>query len=285
MAPRHLEPHSGHSRPELLVSCAGCGARFDAYAQVMAQNFLGTNNDYLCRDCRDRKIKSLEQDKAKFEQARIDYQHKLWTEDRTHGIPEKFRGDSFENFDATGNEERVSLLRAYADEFPTDGRPNGTRSLLIARDVNGVGKTHLACAILRRIIERATNIDRERCPYQFWPVDRIKSRLLDAQRFNSPETVTQVNEDFATMWLLILDDVGKDAPKGYEAAALYEMYFRLINERYLADLPIIVTSNLAFAPWSQEGLRLEDVIGKAGASRLMGMCDRTEYVIAGHDRR
>ena len=196
-----------------------------------------------------------------------------------------FRSKDFTNFDLSGNEDPVSQLREYAETFPVDRRPKGAQSTLIVRDINGVGKTHLTCAILHTIIDRSTEIDREVCPYQFWPIYRIKQRLLDAQRFNGSETVAQVYADFASMWLLVIDDVGKDLPSGYEAAAAYEMYFTIINERYNAQLPVIISSNLAFAPWAPEGLCLQDLMGKACASRLMEMTGGVEYVIAGDDRR
>lgn len=284
MALRRFENPTGHDRPQLIVSCTDCGARYDGYNQSVIGKFLGRGPSNLCRDCRDIRIRSFDVERERLQQTRRAYQHKLWLEDKRCGIPAKFRDNSFADFDTIGNEDRVRLLEVYADTFPTD-RPKGIPSLLIARDVNGVGKTHLTCAILRRIIERVTDLDQERCPYQFWPVHRIRQRLLDAQRFNGAETITQVYADFASVWLLALDDVGKDAPKGAEAAALYEMYFTIINERYNAELPLIVTSNLGFKPWVPGGLCLEDVIGKAGASRLMEMTGGTEIIIAGHDRR
>jgi hypothetical protein len=41
-----------------------------------------------------------------------------------------------------------------------------------------------------------------------------------------------VGIDFATMGLLVLDDVGKEKLEGADAAFTYEIYYTIINERY-----------------------------------------------------
>ena len=282
--PRSDNP-SGHDRPEVIVSCTDCGCRYNSYGQVLSDRYIGRRGSRWCPDCRKIRVRAFEQHEHNVREARLRFQREAWVQDNRRGIPELFRGKDFSNFDLGGNEDRVSALRKYAETFPVDSRPKGAQSILIARDINGVGKTHLTCAILRTIIDRSSDIDREVCPYQFWPIYRIKQRLLDAQRFNGAETVAQVYLDFASMWLLVIDDVGKDLPSGYEAAAAYEMYFTIINERYNAQLPIIVSSNLGFAPWASDGLCLQDLMGKACASRLMEMTGGVEYVIEGKDRR
>ena len=43
---------------------------------------------------------------------------------------------------------------------------------------------------------------------------------------------------------------------GADAAFTYDMYYTIINERYDAQLPVILTSNLHFEPWAGGGLSL-----------------------------
>lgn len=283
MLPSHSDRPST-PRPMMLMLCVDCGQQYDAYGQVLADQYLGSPGiRRFCPPCRDIRRRALEAESEMRRAERLAYQHEQWLNAQ---IPEKFREATFETFDATGNEDRVQALREYAENFPvTKEGLKGKRSVLIARDENGVGKTHLACAFLSRIIQRTPQMDWEHCPYQFWTSYKIKHRLQAAQRFGSAETVEKVYLDFGTMWLLVLDDLGKEKAVGAEAAAAYEMYYTIINERYERRLPMVITSNIGFQPSTPGGLSLVDLIGKAGASRLMEMCRGTEYLIAGGDRR
>ena len=95
----------------------------------------------------------------------------------------------------------------------------------------------------------------------------------------------EVYRDFATVRLLLIDDVGKEKLDGADTAFIQEAYFTIINERYNANLPIILTSNLNFDPWVPGGLCLENIMGRAAVSRLMEMTLGTAYIIEGEDRR
>src|SRR5580765_1115173 len=73
-------------------------------------------------------------------------------EDRSQ-IPPLYRNASFENFNHFGEPELRSVLgavRKYADEFD----PLGTYPGLLLIGEPGTGKTHLAVAALRRIIQK-----------------------------------------------------------------------------------------------------------------------------------
>jgi DNA replication protein DnaC len=238
-----------------------------------------------CSACRHARIRAREVVEKAAHEARLTFQRTTWAHGRDRGIPEKFWGDSFDTFDPVGNEAVVQELRAYAEAFQVDARPKGAKSLLITRDVNGVGKTHLACAVLRTIIEKFEKVDWDVSPYQFWTAGKLKQRIRGGQRFGGAESEADVYKDFGSMWLLVLDDIGKEPLTGADAAATYEMYYTVINERYNSALPMVITSNLGFKPWAPGGLSIADLIGKAGASRLMEMTGGTEYIIAGQDRR
>ena len=166
-----------------------------------------------------------------------------------------------------------------------DGPPRGAESIILTSETNGVGKTMLACLLLKDLIGRFEEIGRERSPYQFWSVGDVKMRLKVAERFGSEETVEDVYRDYGSMWLLILDDVGKEQLTGAEASYAYEMYFQIINHRYNNDLPVVLTSNLSFEAWRPGGPTMVDLMGRASVSRLREMTRQREYVIEGEDRR
>ena len=270
---------------QIICQCDDCGSEFDARGQVVSDRFLGRTGPMYCSACREARLRARDLAEKLAHEARLAFQRTTWAHDRDRGIPEKFWNASFDNFDPVGNQTAVQELREYAEAFPVDGRPKGVKSLLLTRDVNGVGKTHLACAVLRTIIEKFEKLDWERCPYQFWTAGKLKQRVRGGQRFGGAESEADVYQDLGSMWLLVLDDIGKEQLTGADVAATYEMYYTVINERYNAELPMVITSNLGFEPLPHGGLSIADLIGKAGASRLMEMTGRTEYVIAGHDRR
>lgn len=270
---------------QIIMPCDDCGQDFDAVRQVVSDKYLGRAGPRYCGPCRDIRLRALDVEEKAAHAVRLTRERSQWVHDKARGIPEKFWESSFDTFDSDGNETVLQELRDYAEAFPVDTRPKRAKSLLITRDVNGVGKTHLACAVLRAIVEKVEEIDREVCPYQFWTAGKVKQRVGGAKRFGGAETEADVYRDFGTMWLLVLDDLGKEQLSGADASATYEMYYTVINERYNSELPMIITSNLGFRPWSPGGLSLVDLIGKAGASRLMEMTGGIEYVIAGKDRR
>lgn len=72
--------------------------------------------------------------------------------------------------------------------------------------------------------------------------------------------------------ILILDDIGAERATDFVAETLY----RIINHRYIHQLPTIFTSNCN----TQE---LADKIGERSTSRIVEMCDI--YELTGSDRR
>jgi DNA replication protein DnaC len=72
--------------------------------------------------------------------------------------------------------------------------------------------------------------------------------------------------------ILILDDIGAERTTDFAAETLY----RIINHRYIHNLPTIFTSNCSL----QE---LADQIGERSASRIAEMCEI--YELTGKDRR
>lgn len=262
-----------------LVPCGGCGHEYDPRSHRLTDSFLMRLTSLRCPDCRNKEVLEREEDHALHREARLKYQREAWLES---WVPPRFEEKSFDTFDvsAGNNREKLVRLKEYVEGFPIDSAPRGVKSLILVRDVNGVGKTHLALSLLKALVLRVET-DYERCPYQFWPVTRIRSRMSAAKRFGSTETEAEAMRDLATIWLLVLDDVGKDRLEGGDQ----ELYFDLINERYNNDLPVIVTSNVAFSPWYPEGPTLADAMGRAAASRLHEMAEGEVYLIEGHERR
>ncbi len=96
----------------------------------------------------------------------------------------------------------------------------------------GCGKTHLAAAIANRAIERGQ-------PVLFVVVPDLLDYLRATFNPNSPVGYDERFEEVRNAPLLILDDLGTQS----STAWAQEKLFQILNYRYTARLPTVVTSN------------------------------------------
>jgi DNA replication protein DnaC len=173
-------------------------------------------------------------------------------------IPESLRFKSFKGFDSTENGEAV---RAAAQVL-RDPRHKG----VVFYGPTGVGKTHLAAAILNnRILAGKSGI--------YATVPELMDSLRSAMRTN---TIDEARQSIIDIDLLFLDDLGAENPTEF----VVEELFKLINGRLLHAKQTIGTSNL-----SPDGFR-ERYAGAGGeriVSRLYELCAWVE--MTGRDRR
>jgi DNA replication protein DnaC len=159
------------------------------------------------------------------------------------------------------------------DTFETDApgnSPEGMRSLRVARDAAhffarqpegwlvlqgsyGCGKTHLAAAIVN---------ERLRAGHAalFVVVPDLLDHLRAAFSPTSEEAYDDRFEAVRSAPLLVLDDLGTQAPTPWAA----EKLFQILNHRYNARLPTVITTN-----WELEDLdeRLRSRLGHVGFVR------------------
>ena len=271
------------SRINFTAKCQDCGQPYSS------PYFAGVVITKFCRPCTDARQVSWERDRQAVHRRSVANMQREFREAPQRGIPRRYRGFTWADFHfdrgGDGNRSRVAEIRAYADGFPVDGPPVGQSSLILSSPMNGVGKTMLASLLVGEIIGRYEDLGRERSPFQFWSMSDIRQRLKTADRFGSVETPEDVYRDFASMWLLVLDDVGKEQLDGRDAGLVYDMYFSIIDQRYNNQLPVVITSNLGAEPWEANGPSLVDLMGRASVSRLVEMTGGAVYRIDGEDRR
>jgi DNA replication protein DnaC len=99
----------------------------------------------------------------------------------------------------------------------------------------GAGKTSIAAAIVNGALEQLI-------PAKMLTVVTLVDRMHEASKYGSAEDVTEIVQEFASAPVLLLDDLGREPVTRRSLSWLYE----LLNRRWNAVLPLLVTTNLSF---------------------------------------
>lgn len=167
-------------------------------------------------------------------------------------IPTKYAEKTFVDYEVTAdNREAVQQARWYISEKPTKG--------LYLFGGAGTGKTFLASLIAREYI-----LDFKSVIFGDYP-----SLLGDLKAtFGTGDTEGLLSR-YIDCDLLILDDIGSEQVTEWSVGILY----RLVNERYNADKPIIATSNYDLKGLSRRlKTSNDDFTSTRIISRLSEMC-------------
>lgn len=159
----------------------------------------------------------------------------------------KFSERTFDSFETKPkNAEAYWACKEYAENL-TRHTKNG---LLLAGPV-GTGKTHLAAAILKAAFGRGI-------PAAMVPVPKLLMEMRQAIHTNEAKPLA---EKVQNRFFLVLDDLGAERVTEWTQEALY----LLINDRYEAELPTVVTTNCTPE-------QLAGQIGDRSVDRLREMC-------------
>ena len=147
-----------------------------------------------------------------------------------HGtLPRSFIAGTFENFvERPGAEDAFNACMDFINE--------DTPPILVLRGPRGTGKTHLMEAVGREMLARDKRVRYERVP-------TLLARMRSS--FNSEEMgiLEERNSQYSnTAELLMLDDLGAEKPSEWVREQLY----RLIDERYGVNRPLIVSTNESY---------------------------------------
>jgi DNA replication protein DnaC len=141
---------------------------------------------------------------------------------------------TFENFKKRVDlspEVQGNLEEAYRLALDFAKSPDGW---IVFQGVNGCGKTHLAAAIANYRLKEGGAV-------KFVVVPDLLDHLRSAFSPESTVTYDQLFEEVKNAPLLILDDLGKQSTTPWAQEKLYQ----IINYRYNAQLPTVVTTNCA----------------------------------------
>ena len=127
----------------------------------------------------------------------------------------------------------------------------------------GTGKTHLAAAIANHLIAQGRPVV---CMTMIDLLERIKRTF--SKRDTDEGSVLKI---YKTVPLLVIDDIGKEPPTEWAISTVYN----IINGRYEAYLPTIVTTNYdteALIERMTPRETRDDMTARATIDRLMEMC-------------
>ncbi len=169
-------------------------------------------------------------------------------------IPARFAGKSLENFSARDKPRKMLVHSAQAYISGFTFKTDYPKGLMMSGSV-GCGKSHLAVAILRGVIEKGFS-------GLYYNSPDLLREIRATFEPNSDLTEDDLLEEVTTTDLLVFDDLGAENATGF----VLDRFYLIINERYEGCKPVIVTTNLDLEA-------LENRLGGRIVSRLLEMCE------------
>ncbi len=280
------------------LTCKDCGDAFTLTKnERMLQAYLSFRSHFdtqlsrRCPKCKKKAIKAEQERETTLRAQEIATQRLNWRTDS--GIPAKFMTAEFGTWDK-GRPGNVNYAYKqclkYAEGFPIcyfkeilePGKPAYPSMILMSPgskefpDKYGLGKTYLVAAIANNIYNRwkgETAIP----PVKFITEGGLFNSIQATFSYNDEDrrrkpSLTRIIEQLTYVPLLIIDDIGKEKRKDMQF--VQSQLFALINARYNAERPVILTTNLDTVGL---GTHLE---GDAGAitDRLIEMCGKDYFI-------
>jgi DNA replication protein DnaC len=177
-------------------------------------------------------------------------------------IPPRFARAELQTFEPDTDSQRVALRRAQAfvDAFPVIDKG------LLFHGPYGVGKTHLAVAILKAVIRKCG------AKGYFFETPDLLRQVRHTYNNRVDETEMGVLAPVLSAELLVLDDLGTEKTSEW----VQETLGLVVNTRYNARRPTILTSNLIDPLDNTDPNSFAFQIGARTRSRLREMCEWIE---------
>lgn len=251
-AARQYSEHEGdYSNADGLLICGKCHTQKEC---VLTKKDGTTRTVHCACKC------SVEQNAREAEEKRKRDRMQYLDSMRRTGFPDaEMREWTFAKSDHT-DQKNENIARRYVANFDTM-RKQGT-GLLLCGTV-GTGKSFLAAAIANELIDQGT-------PCLMTNFSRIISRV--SEKFGGDQKYL---DDLNRFDLLIIDDLGAERDTEFT----WEKVMNVIDARYRAGLPLIITTNLTLEDLADPS----DIRRQRVFSRLKEMCIFLE--VNGADRR
>ena len=162
---------------------------------------------------------------------------------KNSGVPERYQLESLDSYRADTDEQKKALNSARG--FAQAVKCGAFKSLVYLGNA-GIGKTHLACAIVRE------------CGGKYRTAPDIVEELRRAKSFTAHETEEEIVNYYGRVSLLVIDEIGRGINAADEKYTLYQ----ILNARYNTRKPTVLISNFNKADFLQ-------YVGVAAADRLV----------------
>jgi len=187
---------------------------------------------------------------------------------KSSGIPARYVGCEFGSYRVDVSQSQAAAkitAEKWADQYPLD------RTGLLLIGPSGVGKTHLAVAAIRRLIDKG--IHSLFCDYR-----ELLKRIQNSYNPSVQATELDVLRPIFETEVVVLDDLGAVKPSEW----VWDTVSLILNTRYNDKRTTIITSNFLDGPARKAGVSgtlaaaaddtLGDRIGERMRSRLFEMC-------------
>lgn len=233
---------------EGLRVCAVCGERKQAWFEV--EGLIARNKvPCMCKCERDRLAAEEEARKRQEMALRIDRYRRQGMTD------EQYRGCTFDADDGLDGKASATC-RKYVKNWERIEQEN--IGLLLWGDVGG-GKTFYAACIANALIDKGIPV----------VMTNLQNLVAAMQKDFGSERETVLNM-LRTVPLLILDDIGTER----NTSTTVELVYEIINTRYKAQKPLIVTTNLTMTALKEE----QDTKFRRLYERIVAMCGYVQKV-------
>lgn len=207
-------------------------------------------------------------------------------------IPARYSGCTFDNYQGPTGTGSIYWARMKAKSWVNE-YPAVMKGLLFTGKV-GVGKTHLAVAMLKGLVEKGV-------PCLFCEFGSLLKQIQDSYNPISKSSELRVLAPVYQAEVLVLDELGATVPTDWVRDTMYQIINRRYNDKKLTifttnyfdeprveskpddDPPRRTFSRKANSERLHEMTTLEDRIGTRLRSRLYEMCNVVE--IEGEDYR
>lgn len=173
------------------------------------------------------------------------------------GLTGELATASFSTFKARANWKDALALKGQVMQWAAQMQAGPAGRWLVLHGGYGLGKSHLAAACVRQVVEQGEHS----AFFRVWPEYLQRLKLSWSTR-NDPdgEREADIIAELARGWLVVLDDLDKVNPTDWQR----EQLFVVLDRRLTDQLPTIITCN------ARPGPALAQIIGKASADRLLG---------------
>lgn len=180
-----------------------------------------------------------------YEVQKLEEEFKLHERMTSSGLSKRFSKCSFDNFivETEGQKTAKTFCMKYANALV-----NGRSLNLVLSGYVGNGKTHLATAVIKTLLEN--NLSAR--------YTTLFDALVNLKDFKNQDIVA-VRKSLSSPDLLVIDEVNSNMSKLSETDK--NLIFEIFNARYKEEKPSIVITNLT-------GVELENALGYQVLSRL-----------------